>query len=108
MKELILKQSPPNTILVDDQTKIIDFPFGIWAKVKPKVKNNSYVPTGLLKLIETNAGRTHFAFYKMDGKHSGWGNYDSLKNCLRSVEEHYTFVTPETKQELLDLLRDNL
>jgi hypothetical protein len=108
MKELILNQSPPNTILVDDETKIVNFPFGIWAKVKPKVKNNAYVPTGLLKLVETNASGIYFAFYKMDGKHSGWGNYKNLKDCLCNIREHYIFVAPETKQELLDLLRDNL
>lgn len=108
MKELIVNPSfPSNTIMVDENTKIDNFPFGIWAKSKDD--KNPYVPKGLLKLINTCVGSSmHFAFYRMNGIHGGWGNHDSLKECLSDIRKYYTFIAPETKQELLNLLKDNL
>jgi hypothetical protein len=107
MKELIVNPSfPSGTIVVDENTKINNFPFGIWANVKDIKKD--YIPKGPIKLMETNAGGVYFAFYKIDGTHAGWGNHNSLKECLSDIRQYYTFVAPETKQELLNLLKDNL
>lgn len=94
--------------ILDNNIESIIVREGVFVRPKFGIWSYSERHKQLYKLqMSDNSGGIVFAFYSLDGTHSGYSNHDSFYKCLKCMLELKNPVWAiETKEELIELLRD--
>ena len=104
---ITVKKEQPVTNVVSSDSVSLDSTkakYGVWAFGRKGYRGE------VLKLTAPipDSGKRYWYFTKMSGNHSGWSNHGTIADSIDTLVHEFDVVIPETKEELIKLLQDNL
>lgn len=99
----VVKEKHSKEVSPENVSLGVDTPYGVWAYGEA-----GHTRDRLFQLIKPTCGSNDWHFSSITGIHSGYSNHNTCRQAIEHVLDKLQVSIPETKEELLNLMKEYL